>query len=138
MCTQNIEQYVKLTFMSTLSDELHGSWDMVEEEECVAGVTASLHIWAKGRQVAHCQRELFFFACNGVSKSTHSGSDTELKGTVWSFVWNVVTSIVLGKLYHLNVCHKCSNLGTDTASDSLSAYWVGCLDSYYLNVNGLM
>lgn len=38
-CAQNIEQYGKLTFTTTLSGELHGSWDMVEEEECVAGVT---------------------------------------------------------------------------------------------------
>lgn len=49
VCPQNIEQYVALAFMPAPSDELHGSWDVVEEGERVAGVTASLHIWAKAR-----------------------------------------------------------------------------------------
>jgi hypothetical protein len=40
--------------MTTLSDELHGPWDVVGEEECFAEVTASPHIWDKGREDAHC------------------------------------------------------------------------------------
>lgn len=64
----------------------------------------------------------------------------ELKGTVRSFVWNVVTSVVLGKLYYLKMCHKCSNLGTDTASDTacISVRVTIALDCYYPNVNGLI
>lgn len=111
--------------MTTVSDELHGPWAVVGEEECFAGVTASLHIWAKGTEVAPVKENFFFLARNGVSKSTRLGSDMELRGRVRSFVWNVVTSIVLGKLYHLKMCHKCSNLGTDTTSDNLPAYWLG-------------